>query len=77
MAKLSDSQLVVLSSAASRDDGVAVVPAKMAKAAAAKIGASLVARKLIRIVGTPTAAAAKMSWAENASRPESIPAEKH
>ena len=50
MAKLTDTQLVVLSKAVSREDGVAVVPAKMNKAAAAKVGSSLVARKLMREV---------------------------
>ncbi len=48
MAKLTDSQLVVLSKAAARDDGLAVAPAKMNKAAASKVGSSLVARKLMR-----------------------------
>ncbi len=57
MAKLTDSQLIVLSAAAAREDGLAVAPQKMAKAAAAKVGSSLVARKLMREVrakpGTP------------------------
>ncbi len=48
MAKLTDSQLVVLSKAVARDDGLAVVPAKMNKAAASKVGSSLLARKLMR-----------------------------
>jgi hypothetical protein len=48
MAKLTDTQLIMLSKAAARDDGVATVPAKMSKAAAAKVGASLIARKLMR-----------------------------
>jgi hypothetical protein len=48
MPKLTDSQLVVLSKAAGRDDGVAVVPRGMGKAAAGKIGSGLVARKLMR-----------------------------
>ncbi len=48
MTKLTDSQLVVLSAAADRDDGVAVLPSRMMKAAAMKVGASLVARKLMR-----------------------------
>ncbi len=48
MAKLTDTQLVVLSKAAARNDGLAVVPAKMNKAAASKVGSSLVARKLMR-----------------------------
>jgi hypothetical protein len=48
MLKLTDSQLIVLSTAAARDDGVAVAPQGMGKAAAAKVGSSLVARKLLR-----------------------------
>lgn len=48
MAKLTDTQLVVLSKAAARDDGLAVLPQKMNKAAASKVGSSLVARKLMR-----------------------------
>src|ERR1700678_4214141 len=48
MAKLTDTQLIILSNAAAGADGVAVVPAKMNKGAAAKVGASLVARKLMR-----------------------------
>ena len=48
MAKLSDTQLIVLSNAAAREDGAAVVPPKMNRAAAAKVGSSLVARKLMR-----------------------------
>lgn len=48
MPKLTDNQLIVLSKAAARDDGVAVAPHGMGKAAAAKIGSSLVARKLLR-----------------------------
>ena len=48
MLKLTDSQLIVLSTAAARDDGAAVAPQGMGKAAAAKVGSSLVARKLLR-----------------------------
>ena len=48
MAKLSDNQLIVLSKAAARDDGVAVALHGMGKAAAAKVGSNLVARKLLR-----------------------------
>src|ERR1700730_15048908 len=48
MAKLTDTQLIVLSAAAARDDGVAVVAAKMNRAAASKVGARLVTRKLMR-----------------------------
>jgi hypothetical protein len=47
MAKLTGTQLIVLSAAAARDDGVAVVAAKMNTAAASKVGASLVTRKLM------------------------------
>src|SRR5271170_6334779 len=48
MAKLTDTQLIVLSKAAARDDGAGVIPAKMTKAAASKVGSSLIARKLMR-----------------------------
>ncbi|PWB92083.1 hypothetical protein C5688_00015 [Methylocystis sp. MitZ-2018] len=48
MPKLTDNQLIVLTKAAARDDGVAVAPHGMGKAAATKIGSSLVARKLMR-----------------------------
>ncbi|MGJ0531856.1 DUF3489 domain-containing protein [Methylocystis sp.] len=48
MQKLTDNHLIVLSKAAARDDGVAVAPHGMGKAAAAKVGSSLVARKLMR-----------------------------
>jgi len=50
MAKLTDTQLIVRSKAAAREGGLATVPNKMNKAAAAKVGASLVARKLMREV---------------------------
>jgi hypothetical protein len=48
MMKLTDSQLILLSKAAERDDGAAVIPDGMKKAAATKVGSSLVARKLMR-----------------------------
>jgi hypothetical protein len=48
MAKLTDTQLIVLSAAAARDDGIAVVPAKMNRSAASKVAAGLVSRKLVR-----------------------------
>src|ERR1700682_5621758 len=48
VAKLTDTQLIVLSKAARRKDGVARVPDRMNKAAAAKVGASLVVRRLMR-----------------------------
>jgi len=48
VAKLSDTQLIVLSKAAARDDGLARVPEGLNSAAAAKVAASLVSRKLMR-----------------------------
>ena len=48
MRKLSDTQLVTLSKAAAREDGAAEALAGMGKAAAAKVAASLVGRKLMR-----------------------------
>ena len=48
MPKLTDTQLIVLSNAAAREDGAAVIPDRMNKAAAAKVGASFVAHKLTR-----------------------------
>ena len=50
MAKLTDTQLIVLSKAAARDDGIASIPGGLNKAAAAKVGVSLVSRKLMRKV---------------------------
>ena len=50
MTKLSDTQLVVLSKAAARDDGLATIPEGLNKAAAAKVAASLLSRKLMREV---------------------------
>src|SRR5450631_4525696 len=48
MAKLTDTQLIVLSKAVQREDGAAGIPDRMNKAAAAKIGGSLVVRRLMR-----------------------------
>jgi len=48
MARFSDTQLIVLSKAAGRDDGLASVPDGLNKAAASKVAASLVSRKLMR-----------------------------
>lgn len=48
MTKLTDTQLIVLSKAAARDGGAACVPERMIKAAAAKVGSSLIGRKLMR-----------------------------
>src|ERR1035437_1527815 len=50
MAKLTDTQLIVLSKAARRDDGAAIVPERMNRAARATVGSSLVGRKLMREV---------------------------
>ena len=54
MSKLTDSQLIVLSAAATREDGSAVAPQKMNRAAASKVGSSLVSRKLMREVRAKT-----------------------
>jgi hypothetical protein len=63
MVKLTDNRRIVLSKAAAREDGAAVVLSRMTKAAAAKIGSSLIGRKLIREIrskpGMPV-------WRENA-----------
>ena len=48
MGKLTDSQMIVLAAAVAREDGAASLPAKMNRAAASKVGSSLVARKLMR-----------------------------
>jgi hypothetical protein len=48
MVKLTDTQLIVLSKAAAREDSAAIVPPKINKAAAVKIGSSLIGRKLMR-----------------------------
>ena len=52
MAKLTDTQLIVLSKAAQRDDGAAVVPDRMGAAVARKVGDALVSRKLMREIRT-------------------------
>ena len=50
MAKLTNTQLIVLSKAAAREDGAATVADGLNKAAASKVGASLVSRMLMREV---------------------------
>ena len=50
MAKLTDTQLIVLSKAAAREDGIAIIPERLNKAAASKLAKSLVSRKLLREV---------------------------
>lgn len=52
MAKLTDTQLIVLSKAVQREDGAAVVPKALGKAPAAKVAASLINRKLMREIRT-------------------------
>ncbi len=54
MTKLTDTQLIVLSKAAQRDDGAAQLPRGLPKPAARKLAAALVAKKLMReIRGKP------------------------
>jgi hypothetical protein len=48
MAKLTDTQLIILSKAARREDGAADVPERMNKATAVRVGASLMVRRLVR-----------------------------
>ena len=48
MSKLTDSQLIILSKAAQREDGAAMLPQGMSKAAAFKLASGLVGRKLMR-----------------------------
>ncbi len=50
MAKLTDTQLIVLSKAAQRDDGCAQLPDNTSKSAARKLATALVAKKLMREV---------------------------
>jgi hypothetical protein len=47
MAKFTDTQLIVLSGASARDDGIAVIPPKMNKAAASKVGSSITVANFI------------------------------
>ena len=50
MANLTDTQLIMLSKAAPRDDGAAIAPANLNKASAAMVGSSLVKRGLMQEV---------------------------
>jgi hypothetical protein len=70
MAKLSDTQLVVLSKAAARDDGLATIPEGLNKAAAAKVVASLLSRKLMREVRSKPDMPAWRGDAAGAKRPD-------
>ena len=64
MSRLTDFQLIILLAAAAREDGCAVAPARMNRAAATKVGASLVARKLMREAKAKSGAPA---WREDAN----------
>ena len=48
MTKLTDTQLIVLSSAAKHDEGLATRPANLNAAAAMKVASSLIAKGLVR-----------------------------
>ena len=48
MAKLTDTQLILLSTAAQRDDGAVVLPERMNRGSAVRAATSLVARKFMR-----------------------------
>jgi hypothetical protein len=48
MAKLTDTQLILLSTAAQRDDGAAVLPERMNRGSAMRAATALLARKLMR-----------------------------
>ena len=52
MKRLTDSQLIVLSRATQRDDGIATPPENMRGGGLAKVGQTLVDRKLMRLVRT-------------------------
>jgi DNA-binding MarR family transcriptional regulator len=62
MSKLSDKQLIVLSSAAKHDEGLATRPANLNAAAAMKVASSLIAKGLVREI---RAKADAPVWHEN------------
>jgi hypothetical protein len=62
MTKLTDTQLIVLSSAAQHDEGLATRPANLKAAAATKVASSLVAKGLVREI---RAKAGAPVWHEN------------
>src|SRR4051795_11218210 len=62
MTKLSDTQLIVLSSAAKHDNGLATRPANLNAAAAAKVASSLIDKGLVREI---RAKAEAPVWHEN------------
>jgi hypothetical protein len=54
MAKLTDTQLIVMSRAAQREDGAAIVPERLNRSAAMKIATSLIGRGLMQeVAGAP------------------------
>jgi hypothetical protein len=63
MTKLTDAQLIVLTSACKRDDGLAVLPAGMKPAVAAKIATSLGNKGLVREIRAKPGAPV---WSEDA-----------
>jgi hypothetical protein len=52
MSRLTDNQLIVLSRATQREDGIATPPPNMRGAALAKVGQSLIERKFMRLIRT-------------------------
>jgi hypothetical protein len=62
MTKLTDTQLIVLSSAAKHDEGLATRPASLNAAAAAKVASSLIDKGLVREI---RAKADAPVWHEN------------
>jgi hypothetical protein len=62
MTKLTDTQLIVLSSAAQHDDGLATRPANLNAAAATKVASSLIDKGLVREIRAKTDAPV---WQEN------------
>src|ERR1700712_4470768 len=62
MTKLTDTQMLVLSSAAQHDEGLATRPAKLNAAAAMKVASSLIAKGLVREI---RAKADAPVWHEN------------
>ena len=70
MTKLSDTQLILLASAAVRDDGATSRPPKMTKAVATKAAAVLIDRKLMREVAAKTG---MLAWRDDEdSRPMAL-----
>ncbi|MDT2021201.1 DUF3489 domain-containing protein [Methylocella sp. CPCC 101449] len=69
MLKLTDTQAKILLASAQREDRSAIVPEGMPKPAAAKVGASLVARKLMREVKSKPE---QPIWREIDGRPVSL-----